>query len=76
LREKIYTGQYGRLKRHIFAHGPFAVPERLKIYRETARLAKPHGETKFKDASGDLKLWAFGKGFYEWRHMEGAKGTF
>ena len=76
MREKIYTGQYGRLKRHIFAHGPFAVPERLKIYRETARLAKPHGETKFKDASGDLKLWVFGKGFYEWRHLEGAKDSF
>lgn len=76
MREKIYTGQYGRLKRHIFAHGPFAVPERLKIYREIARLAKPPGETDFKSASGDLKLWLFGGGFYEWRHQEGAKDNF
>ena len=76
MREKIYAGQYGRLKRHIFAHGPFAVPERLKIYREVARLAKPPGETDFKSASGDLKLWLFGGGFYEWRHQEGAKDNF
>lgn len=76
MREKIYTGQYGRLKRHIFAHGPFAVPERLKIYREVARLAKPPGETEFKGASGGLKLWLFGNGFYEWRHQEGAKDGF